>query len=59
LLRKRIADERFLNLIWKGLRAGFLWKKECYGSFIGTSQGSVISPILANIYLYELGLFVE
>lgn len=59
LLRKRIADERFLNLIWKGLRTGYLWKKEQHGSFLGSPQGSVCSPILANIYLHELDVFVE
>src|SRR5262249_21423272 len=59
LLRKRIAAERFLGLIWKALRAGYLWGKERRGSFVGTPQGSVCSPILANVYLHELDLFVE
>jgi retron-type reverse transcriptase len=26
LLRKKTADERFLGLIWKALRAGYMWK---------------------------------
>src|SRR5262245_31325570 len=59
LLRKRISDDRFISLIWKALRAGYLWRKEPWGSFVGTPQGSVASPILANIYLHELDLFVE
>ena len=59
LIRKRISDERFIGLIWKALRAGYLWRKEPGASFIGTPQGSVASPILANIYLHELDLFVE
>lgn len=59
LLRKRISDDRFISLIWKALRAGYLWRKEPRDSFIGTPQGSVCSPILANIYLHELDLFVE
>jgi len=59
LLRRKIADDRFINLIWKSLRAGYLWKKELRSSLLGSAQGSVCSPILANVYLHELDLFVE
>jgi group II intron reverse transcriptase/maturase len=59
-LRKKIHDERFLNLIWKLLNAGYLdlhgRKKE---SLIGSPQGGILSPILANAYLHELDEFVE
>jgi group II intron reverse transcriptase/maturase len=58
LLQKKIADGRFLNLIWKALRTGYLWLKERKDSIIGTPQGSIISPILANVYLHELDCFV-
>lgn len=55
LLRKKIKDERFLNLIWKLLRVGYL---DIHGtrkdSLVGTPQGGIVSPILANIYLHEL-----
>jgi len=60
LLRQRISDERFLNLIWKFLRVGI---REENGSLtpskLGTPQGGTISPILANIYLHEFDLWVE
>lgn len=61
LLRKRIADERFLNLIWKALRAGYTDGRtgDHYSSLSGTPQGGIMSPILANIYLHELDSFVE
>lgn len=59
LLRKKIADERFVNLIWKALRAGYLWKRERHLSLLGSPQGSICSPILANVYLHELDVFVE
>lgn len=59
LLRRKIADERFTNLIWKSLRAGYLWKRERYLSLLGSPQGSICSPILANVYLHELDCFVE
>jgi group II intron reverse transcriptase/maturase len=60
LLHKKIHDQRFLNLIWKLLKAGYLdlhgVKRE---SLIGSPQGSLASPILANVYLHELDEFVE
>jgi nicotine oxidoreductase len=55
VLRKKIRDERFLNLIWKLLRAGYLDLQEArQDSLAGTPQGGIASPILANIYLHEL-----
>lgn len=58
ILRKRIKDEQFIGLIWKFLKAGYLenWKYNTTNS--GTSQGSIISPILANIYLNELDKYM-
>lgn len=61
LLRKRIYDEKFLNLVWKALKAGYLEFKNAspITSLSGTPQGSIVSPLLANIYLHELDLFVK
>lgn len=60
LLRKKIQDERFLNLIWKLLRAGYLDLQEArHDSLAGTPQGGIASPILANVYLHELDEKVE
>lgn len=60
LLRKKIQDERFLNLIWKLLRAGYLDLHEArQDSLVGTPQGGLASPILANVYLHELDEKVE
>ncbi len=60
ILQKKIQDQRFLNLIWKLLDAGYMAlhgkKKE---SLIGSPQGSLVSPILAKVYLHELDEFVE
>ena len=58
LLRRNIADDRFINLIWKALRAGYLWKDEKHETLLGSPQGSVCSPILANVYLHELDEFI-
>ena len=59
LLRKRIKDEAFINLIWKFLKAGYMEQWEYHKTYSGTPQGSGVSPILANIYLSELDKFVE
>jgi len=60
LLRKKIKDERFLNLIQKLLKAGYMdLHGERKDSLIGTPQGSIVSPILANVYLHELDECVE
>ncbi len=59
LLQRKIADGRFLGLVWKALRAGYLWQKERRDTLLGSPQGSIISPILANVYLHELDCFVE
>jgi RNA-directed DNA polymerase len=56
----RIADPRVLRLIRKWLRAGVSEDGEWSKTTVGTPQGAVISPLLANIYLhYVLDLWVE
>ncbi|MEF3309383.1 reverse transcriptase domain-containing protein [Paenibacillus sp. GYB004] len=59
LLRKRIKDEKFINLIWKFLKAGYLEDWRFHRTHSGTPQGGIISPILANIYLNELDKYME
>ena len=59
LLRRKIQDERFINLIWKLLHAGFVEDGVVKASVIGCPQGGVVSPVLANIYLHELDIFVQ
>ena len=59
-LKHRIADPRILRLIQKWLKAGILEDGVVTVSDKGTGQGSVISPLLANIYLhYSLDLWAE
>ncbi|MEC2713271.1 reverse transcriptase domain-containing protein [Bacillus cereus] len=59
LLRKRIKDEKFINLIWKFLKAGYLEEWKFHNTFSGTPQGGIISPILSNIYLNELDMYMK
>lgn len=59
LLKKKISDDRFLNLIRKFLNAGYLESGALKGSSKGTPQGGIISPMLANIYLHEFDVWAE
>lgn len=59
LLKKRIDDEQFIQLIWKFLKAGYMEQWTFNKTYSGVPQGSGISPILANIYLHELDKFME
>jgi RNA-directed DNA polymerase len=57
-LEHRIGDRRIIRLIRKWLKAGILEEGVVSVSERGTGQGSVISPLLANIYLhYALDLW--
>jgi RNA-directed DNA polymerase len=59
-LEHRIADRRMLHLIQKWLKVGVLEDGIVTASEVGTGQGSVISPLLANIYLhYVFDLWAE
>jgi len=59
-LEHRVGDPRILRLIKKWLRAGVSEEGEWSRTVVGTPQGAVISPMLANIYLhYVLDLWVQ
>jgi len=51
-LKHRVGDRRIIRLIQKWLRAGVLEDGTPMVSETGTGQGSVISPLLANVYLH-------
>jgi RNA-directed DNA polymerase len=56
----RIGDRRIVRLIQKWLKAGVMEQDRWVETKEGTPQGSVISPILANLYLhYVLDLWVD
>ena len=59
LLRKRIDDEAFIQLIWRFLKAGYMEQWEYERTYSGVPQGSGVSPVLCNIYLNELDKFME
>ncbi len=59
ILGRQVHDKRFLELIRRGLEAGIMMEWKYIPTRSGTPQGSVLSPLLANIYLNELDKFVE
>jgi RNA-directed DNA polymerase len=59
-VQHRVADPRILRLIQKWLKAGVSEEGQWSETKVGTPQGAVISPLLANIYLhYVFDLWVE
>jgi len=50
----RIGDSRIIRLIRKWLKAGVMEDGEVTAGEVGTPQGSVASPLLANIYLHYI-----
>jgi group II intron reverse transcriptase/maturase len=59
LLGRKIRDKKVLSLIWKFLRAGVMEEGMLRHTVLGTPQGGIISPLLANIYLNELDRYME
>lgn len=51
-LKMHIKDNNLLRLIKRFLKAGILKNGKYVKGKIGTPQGSILSPILANIYMY-------
>jgi len=59
-IEHRVADPRILRLIQKWLKAGVMEEGKWSEPKTGTPQGSVISPLLANVYLhYAFDLWVN
>lgn len=54
MLRMRVADETFMRLIGKCLKVGVLDGEEYSEPDTGTAQGSVLSPMLGNVYLHHV-----
>jgi len=59
LLKKRITCPKFLSLIKNSMKAGYVEKGKFFESNIGLFQGNITSPILNNIYLHELDLYMD
>ena len=58
-LRKRIRDRRFLDLVWRLIKAGHIDRGLFRAASEGVPQGGVISPLLSNIVLNEFDQWLE
>src|SRR5881398_1104870 len=59
-IEHRVADRRMLRLIQKWLKAGVSEDGQWSETKVGTPQGAVVSPLLANVYLhYVFDLWIE
>jgi len=58
-VRKRIADQRFLALLWRFIKAGCVDRGLFRAASEGVPQGGVISPLLSNIMLHEFDAWME
>lgn len=59
ILRERIKDEAFIEIIWKFLKSGYMENWKYNVTYSGVAQGSGFSPILANIYLDKFDKYIE
>lgn len=60
IIKEEIKCEKTLRLIHSGLKAGYFELGELHNNLaVGTPQGSILSPLLCNIYLHKLDEYVE
>jgi hypothetical protein len=59
ILGEKIHDNRFLGLVRNMCQAGYLEDWVWGATLSGVPQGGVASPVLSNIYLHRLDVFVE
>ena len=56
---ERVKDQAFIDLLYKALKVGYIFQDKYFTSELGTPQGSVVSPLLCNILLHKLDLWLE
>lgn len=59
ILREKITDLRFIHLINLFLKAGYIENWKYHKTYSGVPQGSIVSPILFNIYMDKFDKFME
>jgi group II intron reverse transcriptase/maturase len=58
-LRQVIGDSRLLTLVWNLLKAGVLEELRFHETDMGTPQGGIVSPLLANVYMHTLDCWMH
>ena len=58
LIKKRIREQKFIHLINLFLKAGYIENWRYDKTYSGVPQGTIIGPILSNIYLHELDKYM-
>ena len=58
-VRRRIRDLRFIDLLWRFLKAGHVDRGLFFAASEGVPQGGVLSPLLSNIMLHEFDCWLE
>lgn len=58
-VRRRVQDARFVDLLWRFLKAGHIDRDLFTASSEGVPQGGVLSPLLSNIMLHEFDAWLE
>ena len=59
MLEHDIADKKFLNIVWRFLKAGIMENGKYLDSESGSPQGNGASPVLANVYLHYIHFFTN
>ena len=59
ILQNKIQDTKLLKLILNGLKCGIFYSEQFEETKIGTTQGSIVSPLLYNIYFHEFDKFIK
>lgn len=58
ILKRRIRDRDFIEVIRQMLRSGIMDKGSYQHSLTGTPQGGIVSPLLFNIYMFEFDKYI-